>query len=409
MKPLISIIILSYNRPSLGSFILKSLNYQEVKNFEVILIENGSDHPIPPDAFNDLDYPITVLKLSKTLTNTQLNAALQIASGEILMPFVADDDFFLSCTTKIIEQIFKSNNAVELLSLGTAKLDFVTNTVSSQPENGKFYTGEVFTYPAKECAFGYFSDWGIGEKRANPLPVLGHASATAVTRDLVNRSLTNRGELFFGQFCDICFLSLYLNTKYNHKIDLPLALIGTNHLQDSSVILNYYTDKKNNFEPQGRFKWDKKAEYLKYSPLKGVTFYNYATDNHLQVLKEMGYKVDIPNDLRVDFFVNHLAEILKDDPWNERSEKDFEEGMMHLQEAMIRDNITNRAQIIEHFMQSKKVASQTVNKTVIPSVPQTAPQGDYNFQAIEQILDNIGKEISSNLRINFLKQPKIIA
>jgi hypothetical protein len=99
----------------------------------------------------------------------------------------------------------------------------------------------------------------------------------------------------------------------------------------------------------------------------------------------------------------------KDDPWNERSEKDFEEGMMHLQEAMIRDNITNRAQIIEHFMQSKKVASQTVNKTVIPSVPQTAPQGDYNFQAIEQILDNIGKEISSNLRINFLKQPKIIA
>ena len=149
--PLISIVVLNYNRPELGSNVLKMLDKQEHKNFEVVLIDNGSDQPIPDDVISNLTYPINVLKLSKKMYGDPLNAALHLTKGKIIFPFFADDDFLLPCATRIIEYIFSSARDIHVLSLGNTNYDFIKNGVSHD-DNRKF-TGDLTAYPARKVAF----------------------------------------------------------------------------------------------------------------------------------------------------------------------------------------------------------------------------------------------------------------
>jgi hypothetical protein len=345
-SPLISIVLLNYNRPELGSWVLKLLDKQRAKNFEVILIDNASDRPIPEEVIGSVSYPINVLKFSKKLHNQQLNAALQVTSGEIIMPFLADDDFLLPSTTQVIERVFGDNPDADVVNLGTVIFDLQKFSFQMQYENGKFCSRKVFLYPARDVAFGYISNWAIGQRKPQPLPVCGHPSATVLSRRVLQKTLKAQGDLIMGPFGDVGLLGPLFQTKHLYKVDLPLTFVGMNHPQDSGVMKEFYGESK---IKASRFKWEHLSSLLKYSPLKGVTHFNLGGESHLQVLKANGFEVNIPNDLSVDFYINHLSAIVKDVPWTQQSDHDFEEGMEHLLNAMKRNFVSNHAQIINHF------------------------------------------------------------
>lgn len=407
---LISIVIINLNRPILGGAVLESLNNQINKNFEVILVDNGSIQPIPESIFKNLNYPITVLKFSKKLHNLQLNAALKISTGKIIFPFVADDDFFLYNTTDIIEKIFTSNNKVDFLSLGKCNLDLDTYELTYEPENKQFYSGEVFAYPARDVALAYFSTWGIGEEKPSPLKTSDHPSGIVISRELLNRTLKYQEDLCFGQFSDVPFLGMMFQTKYTFKIDLPLLLVGCNHPQDSSLMREYYGEKRKEKEKKNRFSWNELGKFLTHSPLKGITHMNLGVDNHLQILFRNGFDVNVPNDLRLEFFIRHLNEILKDDPWVGQSEIDFDEGMIELEKALNREKMFNRQEILNNYklLKENHIRKLVGKKDLV--VKDSLSNHSYDTEAIKEVVKSLSDNILSNFtgEIIFNPGPKVI-
>jgi len=409
-KPLISIVMLNYNRPVLGGLVLESLEKQVSKNFEVILIDNGSNDSISQDIISNLSFPITTLRINKKLINLQLSAGLKIASGQIIMPFFADDDFLLPITTSVIEKVFTENPNIELLSLGTANLDLTNYNISKNCDDKEFYTGNVTGHSAREVALSYFSIWGLGEEKKSTLKVSGHPSGTVVTRGLIERTVKKQGDLYFGQFSDVSFLGLMFYTKHLYSIDLPLVLIGGNHPQDSSLMRNYYGEKRSAAEKKNRFNWDYLAEYLTFSPVKAITHFNLGLDNHIQVLKANNFDVSIPDDIRIDFYFNHMNEILRDDPWTDRSETDFNEALFHLENALKRQNVLSHNDILNQFVAIKNKhvdnLADKVNEEEL--VNEQVKEHEYDPSIIQVLLETINNEISSDLQITFIPPPKVI-
>lgn len=385
--------MLNHNRPILGGQVLKFLDKQHVKNFEVILLDNCSEVSISRELIETLSYPVQVIKSSKKYHNELLNCAFHLTSGSIIFPFFADDDFLMPNATGVIEEIFTKNKDVEFLSLGSSKYDFQSNALTIEPENGVSYTGELLKNSAEVIGRGYFSNWYIGNPNNTiTLNVCGHPSGTVVSKSLMQRTISRQGEIFLGPFGDVGLLGLLLYTQNHYKIDLPLVTIGTNHAQDSSLMRQYYGENVTVFDAKNRFSWDKFKDTLTYSPLKGITHVNLGTENHLQVLIRNGIKIRIPEDLRLEFFTNHLMEILKDNPWSERSENDFQEGVLQLQNALINNSVQNYQEIINNINHHKE---ETVkNKTsVMSKQSKDTNKTDYDFEQLETKLNNLMRYI----------------
>lgn len=406
--PLISIVVLNYNRPTLGAQVLRCLEAQEKKNFEVILLNNSSEVPIPKEVINSFTFPIVQVDSSKKFHNELLNAAVHLCSGKLILPFFADDDFLLPNATKIIETIFETNSEVECLSLGTAKFDLTKNNLIFEPEGDNAYTGVVFSFIAKEVASGYFSNWSIGETKPHPLKVCGHPSATVVTKKLIERTIKRQGEIFIGPFGDVGMLGFLFSTKHLYKVDLPLVLLGMNHPQDSALMRQYYGEERSMKEKTTRARWNKHAAFLQNSPMKGITHINLATENHLQILKLNGYDLSLPNDLRIEFFINHIAEILKDVPWDASSENDFNEALENLQNALVRERVSNKDEIIRHFITSKDTHVKNLKDTKELSVDNEPC--NYDFVKMQAIIDDLMLQVSKSLpdKLHFTKPPKTI-
>ncbi|MFD3271634.1 glycosyltransferase [Paenibacillus dendritiformis] len=93
-KPLVSIIIRTCNRPMLLEQALESLNHQYYRNFEVIVVEDGSTSAeLVINNFSDLKlfYYSTSKPVGRT---TVANIGLRLTNGQ-LVNFLDDDDLFL--------------------------------------------------------------------------------------------------------------------------------------------------------------------------------------------------------------------------------------------------------------------------------------------------------------------------
>lgn len=393
-SPYLSIILLNYNRPVLGQWALYFLEKQIEKNFEVILADNGSDDSIDQKYIESLSYPILILKVSKKIDNSSklLNAALPLASGEIIMPFVADDDFFIPSFTSVVGHIFKNNPTIHHLSVSTINYDFKNKSLYryALSDANSNYTNKLSEYSAREVIFAYMSQWYLGKEKHNPIPQCGHPSSTIVRRDLLNYTVSKQGSLFCDIFGDVGLLGLLLNTKYLYTFDLPLVVLGVNHKQDSSIMKLFYGESK---MQDTRMRWNHYKSNIRHSPLKGITHFNLGLESHLQVLKNNNFDIDVLNDLRIDFFVNHLNAILTDNPWTEQSEIDFEEGISVLKEKMLSMNANNIQQVISMYLEKKEAHKKSIEMT-------PAQQEDsftYDLSDIHEKIDTLEKTVNEYL------------
>lgn len=393
-SPYLSIILLNYNRPVLGQWVLYFLEKQIEKNFEVILADNGSDDSIDQKYIESLSYPILILKVSKKIDNSSklLNAVLPLASGEIIMPFVADDDFFIPSFTSVVGHIFKNNPTIHHLSVSTINYDFKNKSLYryALSDANSTYTNKLSEYSAREVIFAYMSQWYLGKEKHNPIPQCGHPSSTIVRRDLLNYTVSKQGSLFCDIFGDVGLLGLLLNTKYLYTFDLPLVVLGVNHKQDSSIMKLFYGESK---MQDTRMRWNQYKSNIRHSPLKGITHFNLGLESHLQVLKNNNFDIDVLNDLRIDFFVNHLNAILTDNPWTEQSEIDFEEGISVLKEKMLSMNVNNIQQVISMYLDKKEAHKKSIEMTP----PQQEDSFTYDLSDIHEKIDNLEKTVNEYL------------
>lgn len=91
-RPLVSIIIPFFNRYNLTELAVESVLNQTYSNFEIILVDDGSNEPNQPN-FENLDPRIKLVKIKNSGPSIARNIGAQKSSGSYLMFLDSDDTF----------------------------------------------------------------------------------------------------------------------------------------------------------------------------------------------------------------------------------------------------------------------------------------------------------------------------
>ena len=105
---MISVIMLTYNRESMVGRAIESILNQTYRDFEYIIVDNGSDDRSGEiaDAYAAKDPRIKVLHIEKSNIGTGRNIGLDAATGEYIT-YIDDDDTAdkvgkTSCTSQFV-------------------------------------------------------------------------------------------------------------------------------------------------------------------------------------------------------------------------------------------------------------------------------------------------------------------
>jgi glycosyltransferase involved in cell wall biosynthesis len=92
MQPLVSVIIPTRDRPSFLQEAIESVSRQTCKNYEIIVVVNGPDHPLIAETLKvAAAADCTVVRIDRSGIAVALNAGIKAATGEWLA-FLDDDD-----------------------------------------------------------------------------------------------------------------------------------------------------------------------------------------------------------------------------------------------------------------------------------------------------------------------------
>lgn len=94
MKALISVIIPTHNRKELVLEAIKSVLHQEPKNYEVIVVDDGSTDGTK-DYLDSLNLPVTIIQANHKGISSTRNLGIKAAVGEYIA-FLDSDDLWLS-------------------------------------------------------------------------------------------------------------------------------------------------------------------------------------------------------------------------------------------------------------------------------------------------------------------------
>jgi len=92
--PLVSVVIVSRNRPALLKRALKSVFEQDYRPLEIVLVDNRSEPPLSPPTAPD-DVKVVMTRTTAPLNaSSARNAGIDLASGAYVT-FLDDDDYYL--------------------------------------------------------------------------------------------------------------------------------------------------------------------------------------------------------------------------------------------------------------------------------------------------------------------------
>jgi glycosyltransferase involved in cell wall biosynthesis len=107
-RPLFSIIIPTYNRPKELIRSLESIAQQQIKNIEVIVVDDGSKQLVDTSLFKKYEFKIDyILKAKNQGAASARNTGIKAASGEYISFLDDDDEFckdFLADSLAVLEQ-----------------------------------------------------------------------------------------------------------------------------------------------------------------------------------------------------------------------------------------------------------------------------------------------------------------
>lgn len=108
MKPLVSILIATYNRKELLRECLQSIKEQTFKDFEIILIDDGST-----DGTEELSSMVDIYeKIPKSGISKARNRSLELMSGKYFFVIDSDDKLRPTCIEEHVKLMDKGNDLV---------------------------------------------------------------------------------------------------------------------------------------------------------------------------------------------------------------------------------------------------------------------------------------------------------
>ena len=111
--PLISVVIPCYNQNEHLNQALMSLADQEYKNFEVVVVDDGSDIPITLE--QGLSFPITLIRQKNQGLANARNTGYARAKGSLIKFLDADDTLLPKCLALQVFSISQEELAVSII------------------------------------------------------------------------------------------------------------------------------------------------------------------------------------------------------------------------------------------------------------------------------------------------------
>lgn len=291
------ILILTYNRPRLLEHTLRSLAAQTHRDFFVRIVDNGTEPPLHPARFPALP----AMDYVRLPTNIHPCDAAEPHWAGMEADFfgcLADDDVLVPTALARVAAAARQHPDAGCIFGAQAHFDHDTNRpLATRPR----LPGEEILYDARSLALGYGEAWGINVQGVRPPP--SHSSAGFVAFNLLRQAVAIQGRLFVKPFGDVGFLGPLLMAGQACYLTAPLAVIG-------------HSSKR---EMQGatrgnRALWNRDADNLTYSPVRGLTFPNLGMESHLKVFVPHGVVGRPMDSLRPQFYRDHLRQILTDAP-----------------------------------------------------------------------------------------------
>lgn len=348
-----SVFLTTYNRHELLQYTLKSLRLQTYKDFEIILIDNGSDAPVDP-ADLPVDLDISLIRHDQNQHASDfLNELIEKVDGTHFA-LLADDDVWTSRVLERAAEIFK-NREIQSLGIGFSRYHLGLNQPLHNKDYFHTFTGHLEQFDAWHAAIAYCSFWGIGPKVNYLLPRMAHPSASFFAMGLVKKTIEKQGQLLIKPLGDVGFVGCCFHQKNVYYLDLPLVVLGEGHSKDLD-----------GSRPGQRMRWMHYLPFLEFTPLKACSFINMGVEGHLKMLHRNGIHKMWDCALRSDFFLWHLAHVASDDPWTDITRRDIEEAVPFAVEALDRENncrhpLADVERVVRKWIEEKRKGSSNVH------------------------------------------------
>src|SRR5690606_28673670 len=131
--PRFSVVIPIYNRASTLSRLLLSLDKQTYRDFEVELVDDGSDDEPEKAIPSELNYELRLIKQANAGGSAARNAGIRGSNGDNIA-FLDSDDFFAPEKLEVVATYIANTGATFLYSY--AKVDRGNGVFGQKPERG---------------------------------------------------------------------------------------------------------------------------------------------------------------------------------------------------------------------------------------------------------------------------------
>ncbi len=318
-----SVALLTYNRQQLLPYAITSIVTQDYEQFELIVIDNGSEPPVKDIVLGFKDQRVEYFRYNKNIhVCDALESALSITTGTHFL-FIADDDVLVPGALRRVANFFEAHPDAEMLGGGFADFNHTDKTSKTTLKKLRSFDGRVEAYDGEENAMYYCNGWGIGAKKFYRAAPMAHSSAIFISTALLRRTKQRQGVIFVKPFGDIGYVGCSSNTTKVYYLHAPLAIVGETPVREMV----------GSAKGQRR-KWDKEIQYLEYSPLKSPSFINMGMDAHLKIMFANNLHDKLDTRLRPYFFRQHLRQIMSDSPWDSRTIYDIFECFPHYAKSL---------------------------------------------------------------------------
>ena len=107
--PTFSVVIPTHDRPALLASAVSSVVRQTFDDFEVVIIDDGSDPPVRSETFSDLRIPLSVYRNERAQgVSAARNMGAVMATGDFLA-FLDDDDLWVPEKLDVVRRCIDEN------------------------------------------------------------------------------------------------------------------------------------------------------------------------------------------------------------------------------------------------------------------------------------------------------------
>jgi glycosyltransferase involved in cell wall biosynthesis len=314
-----SLVVPTYNRHALLRHTLESLRRQTFADFEVLVLDDGSQPPVQSIVDELGDARFRVRRYEENLHPADiLEDSLDEIRGDFFL-CVEDDNGLIPSALERVAAVLGNQPEIEIL--GTNFLHYNHSTGEGRQAEGRGFTGELNGDPAREVLWQFCAVWGIGPACRTPRPA--HFSATYYSIGLLRRAKERFGRVFVKPLGDVSLLALLGLVEKAWYLDLPLSYIGEHEGQITNA------GKAGQRQRLRKSVWLRGFEF-KHSPLRGLSYGNVAVDCHLAAVHRLGWQSDARSRLQPSFFRTHLTSVRSDSPWTRETWQDYFEVLPHL-------------------------------------------------------------------------------